>query len=227
MTTLRVVVADDEPLLREAIATVLRQNDITVVEEVGDADAARTAVAKHRPDVAILDIRMPPERHLDGLNAAIDIRARTPEVGILLLTQHLETRYTDALLGSNAKGVGYLLKERVAGAADFVDAVRDIATGGCVIDPEVVAMLMRPIRRDPVSELSPREREVLALMAEGRSNQAICAELFLSPKTVETHIRHIFLTLGLPLEGDYHRRVLAVLAYLRLGGRDEAPEIRR
>ncbi len=214
MTRLRAVVADDEPFLREAIAGLLGQNDITVVAKVGDANAARQAVAEAHPDIAILDIRMPPTHHLDGLSAAIEIRARTPDIAVLLLSQHVETQFVDTLLGSNAKGVGYLLKDRVSGVAEFVDAVRRVAAGGCVIDPEVVAMLLRPARRDPLSELTHREREVLALMAEGRSNQAICAQLTLSPKTIETHIRHIFSTLGLAHEPDYHRRVLAVLAHL-------------
>lgn len=214
MTRLRAVVADDEPFLREAIAGLLGQNDITVVAKVGDANAARQAVAEAHPDIAILDIRMPPKHHLDGLSAAIEIRARTPDIAVLLLSHHVETQFVDTLLGSNAKGVGYLLKDRVSGVAEFVDAVRRVAAGGCVIDPEVVALLLRPARRDPLSELTHREREVLALMAEGRSNQAICAQLTLSPKTIETHIRHIFSTLGLAHEPDYHRRVLAVLAHL-------------
>lgn len=214
MSRLRAVVADDEPFLREAIADLLTQNDIIVVAKVGDADAARQAVAETLPDIAILDIRMPPTHHLDGLTAAIEIRARTPDVAILLMSQHVETQFVDTLLGSDARGVGYLLKDRVAGVAEFVDAVRRVAAGACVVDPEVVALLLRPARRDPVGELTHREREVLSLMAEGRSNQAICAQLTLSPKTVETHIRHIFSTLGLAHEPDYHRRVLAVLAHL-------------
>lgn len=196
MSQIRAVVADDEPLLREAIASLLRQNDIAVVAEVGDANAAREAVAEAHPDIAIIDIRMPPMRHLDGLNAALDIRARTPDIAILLLSQHIETQYLDALMGSNSRGVGYLLKDRVIGAAGFIDAVRQVAAGGCVIDPEVVTMLLRPTRRDPLSDLTERERQVLSLMAEGRSNQAICAELILSPKTIESHIRNIFIKLG-------------------------------
>lgn len=216
MSGLRAVVADDEPLLREAIANLLRQHGITVVAEVGDADAVRLAVAETHPDIAIIDIRMPPTHQRDGLDSAIAIRARAPEIAILLLSQYIETPYLRALLGSDTKGVGYLLKDRVTGAAAFVDAVRRVAAGGCVIDPEVVALLVRPARPDPLSALTDREREVIALMAEGRSNQAICAQLNFAPKTVETHIRHIFMTLGLEPEPDDHRRVLAVLTYLGL-----------
>jgi DNA-binding NarL/FixJ family response regulator len=214
MTALRAVIADDERLLRDAIANLLRAHEIDVVAEVGDAHAARRAVLDNRPDIAVIDIRMPPTHRLDGLGAAVDIRAQAPEVGILLLSQHLETQYVDTLLGANARGVGYLLKDRVAGAGEFVDAVRRVAEGDCVIDPDIVRQLLRPVRPQPANELTDREREVLALMAEGRSNQAICAQLHLSPKTVETHIRHIFTTLGIAPEPDYHRRVLAVLAHL-------------
>ncbi len=214
MSELRAAVADDEPLLREAIANLLRQNGISVIAEAGDADMARRVVMDTRPDILIIDIRMPPTYHLDGLNAAVAIRAELPDVSILLLSHHVEIQYLHALVGSDAKGVGYLLKDRVAGAAHFVDAVRRVAAGSCVIDPEVVTLLLRPTRREPFDSLTERERQVIALMAEGRSNHAICAQLNLSLRTVESHIRHILLALDLPPQPDDHRRVLAVLAYL-------------
>ena len=211
---IRVVLADDAALFREAIAGLLRSSGLEVVAQVGDPDGLRAAVAATRPDVAIVDIRMPPTYRLEGLKAAVSIRRDHPEVGVLLLSQHLESHHLPTLLGGNARGVGYLLKERVSGAAAFVDKVRSVASGGCEVDSEVVALMMGD-RRPDLDTLSEREREVLALMAEGRSNRAICEQLVLTPKTVESHVRNIFTRLALPAQPDDHRRVLAVLAYLR------------
>jgi DNA-binding NarL/FixJ family response regulator len=212
---LRVVLADDAALIREAIAGVLERAGIAVVAQVGDADALARAVARTSPDVAVIDIRMPPSHRLEGLEAAIRLRSERPTTGIMLLSQYCETHHLSKLLDGKASGVGYLLKERVSGPADFVDAVRLVADGGCAVDPEVVALMLRGRRRQELIDgLSEREREVLALMAQGRSNRAIGERMVVSPKTVETHVRNIFTRLGLHPEDDDHRRVLAVLTYL-------------
>jgi len=215
--TLRVVLADDSVLLREGIARLLTEVGIAVVAQARDATELLAAIREHKPDVAIVDIRMPPTHTDEGLRAAEAIRAEHgTTVGILVLSQYVETTFAMRLVADGAGGVGYLLKDRVDDLDDFANAIRRIARGGSVIDPEVVAQLVRRRRsRLPIDDLSEREREVLALMAEGRSNQAICDALFLAPKTVEAHIANIFSKLELLPAADDHRRVLAVLAHLR------------
>jgi DNA-binding NarL/FixJ family response regulator len=215
--TIRVVLADDSVLLREGIARLLAEAGIDVVAQVGDGAQLLEAVRANRPDVAIVDIRMPPTHTDEGLRAAEAIREELgTSVGILVLSQFVETTFALRLVADGAGGVGYLLKDRVDDLEDFSDAVQRIAKGGSVIDPEVVAQLVgRRRARVPLDDLTEREREVLALMAEGRSNQGICDRLFLAPKTVEAHIANIFSKLELQPAADDHRRVLAVVAYLR------------
>jgi DNA-binding NarL/FixJ family response regulator len=214
---LRLVLADDSMLLREGIARLLTESGFEIVDQAGGADELVAAVRKHRPDVAIIDIRMPPDHTDEGLRAAEAIRAEHgTEVGILVLSQYVETSFALRLVADGAGGVGYLLKDRVDDLDDFADAIRRIARGGSVIDPEVVARLVGSRRtRVPLDDLTAREREVLALIAEGRSNQAIGDRLFLAPKTIEAYIASIFSKLGLLPAPDDHRRVLAVLAHLR------------
>ena len=216
--TLRLVLADDSLLLREGIARLLVEAGFDVVAQVGDAGRAPGRRPRRTdPDVAIVDIRMPPTHTDEGLRAAEAIREEHgTAVGILVLSQYVETTFALRLVADGAGGVGYLLKDRVDDLDDFADAIRRIARGGSVIDPEVVAQLVgRRRARCPLDDLTEREREVLALMAEGRSNQAICDRLFLAPKTVEAHIANIFSKLELIPAPDDHRRVLAVLAHLR------------
>jgi DNA-binding NarL/FixJ family response regulator len=215
--TLRIVLGDDSVLLREGIARLLVEAGFEVLAQAGDATQLVAAVREHKPDVVITDIRMPPTHTDEGLRAADAIRAEHGDaIGILVLSQYVETTFALRLVGDGAGGMGYLLKDRVDDLEDFSDAVKRIARGGSVIDPEVVAQLVRRRRaKVPLDDLTDREREVLALMAEGRSNQAICDRLFLAPKTVEAHIANIFSKLELLPAPDDHRRVLAVLAHLR------------
>jgi DNA-binding NarL/FixJ family response regulator len=213
---LRVVIAEDSGLLREGLARLLADASLDVVAKVGDGPGLISAVEQHRPDVAVVDVRMPPGYHDEGLKAAIEIRRRIPNLPILVLSQYVEERYGAELLESGAAGVGYLLKDRVADVPDFVAAVRDVAAGGTVLDPEVVSQLLSRRRRDQrLGALTPREREVLSLMAEGRSNRAIARVLYVTEGAVEKHVKNIFGKLGLAPIDDDHRRVLAVLTYLR------------
>jgi DNA-binding NarL/FixJ family response regulator len=212
---MRVVIADDSVLLREGLARLLAEAGIDVCAMVGDAEALTTAVADHQPDVAVVDIRMPPTFTHEGARAATELRAAWPDLGILLISQSLESRYAAQLAQAHPAGFGYLLKDRVVDVATLVDAVQRVATGGTVLDPDVVSHLLgRHTTRDRLSRLTERERDVLQLMAQGRSNRAISRQLVLNPKTVESHTASIFTKLDLLPEPDDHRRVLAVLAWL-------------
>ena len=213
---MRVAIADDAVLFREGCARLLEHAGMEVVGQASDADELVSLTKAVSPDVVITDVRMPPTHTTEGLDAARRIRSEHPDVGVLVLSQYVETHQADELLGTGSGRVGYLLKDRVADVGEFVDSVRRIGEGGSVIDPEVVSRLLgRKRERDPLAALSDREREILALMAEGRSNRAISERLFLSPKTVETHVGSIFTKLGLLQDADDHRRVLAVIAFLR------------
>jgi DNA-binding NarL/FixJ family response regulator len=213
---IRVALADDAVLLREALGAALTSAGFEVVGQAPDATGLLALVERERPDVAVIDVRMPPSHSTEGLEAASQIRARHPGIAILMLSQYVETRYAIDLLRDNPSGVGYLLKDRVTRVADLAEAVRRVAAGGSVIDPEVVARLLgRQRRHSPLDELTRREREILGLIAEGRSNRAIAERLGLELKTVEGHVRTIFSKLGLEPAAEVHRRVLAVLAYLR------------
>jgi len=212
----RVVIADDSVLLREGLSRVLTDGGFEVVAQAANADELRQAVRRFKPDVAIVDVRMPPTHTDEGARAAIEIRADQPEVGVLVLSQVIEAAHALRLFSERPDGFGYLLKDRVLEIDDFLDAVRRVGKGGTAIDPEVIGQLVGRRRDDdPLEELTPREREVLGLMAEGLSNRGICEKLVVSPKTVETHVNSIFLKLGLLPAPDEHRRVLAVLTFLR------------
>lgn len=213
---MRLILADDSVLIREGLASILREAGFTVVAQASDAQALLDAVDAEKPDACVVDIRMPPTHTTEGLVAALDIRKRHPEIAVLVLSQHVETHYAMQLLGGNPAGVGYLLKDRLSNVAEIVDAIRHIAAGRSVIDPTVVARLIGRRREDdPKESLTARERDVLALMAEGRSNRAIGQQLFLSPKTVEAHVSSIFSKLGIEDTPDDNRRILSVLAWLR------------
>jgi DNA-binding NarL/FixJ family response regulator len=213
---MRLVIADDEVLLRDGLARLLEDAGFEIAGRCGDADELMRLVAVRRPDVAIVDIRMPPGRGEDGLVAAQEIRREHPDIGVLVLSHHLASRYAMRLLEDAPERAGYLLKERVSDIAVLTDALKRIGEGECVIDPTIVSKLVaRKRERGPLDELTGREREVLGLIAEGHSNGAIGAQLFLSPKTVESHISQIFMKLGIGATAEQHRRVLAVLTYLR------------
>jgi DNA-binding NarL/FixJ family response regulator len=212
----RVGLADDSVLLREGVARLLEETGFEVVAQPGNADDLLRHVAMHKPDVAIVDIRMPPTHTDEGLRAAKTIREKHPAVGVVVLSQYVEPAYAMELLSESAEGVGYLLKDRIANVDDFAAAIRRVAEGGSALDPAVVSELVGRRRRDdPLDELTPREREVLELMAEGRSNGAIAAQLFVTERAIEKHVTSIFQKLRLTASGQDHRRVLAVLAYLR------------
>jgi len=214
---LRVVIAEDLALLREGVVALLRENAIDVVAQVQDAPGLLRAIAGHEPDLAIVDVRLPPTFSDEGLLAAIEARRRQPDLGVLVLSQYVETAYASELIGDNGAGIGYLLKERVGDVRAFLDALQRVAAGGTVLDRQVVTQLLAPREgsTDALGHLTAREREVLELMAEGRSNVAIADSLVVTPGAVEKHITNIFAKLELPACDESHRRVLAVLAYLR------------
>ena len=209
------MIAEDSTLFREGLGLLLRDAGHEVAASVADADALLVAVERERPDLAVVDVRMPPGNDDDGARAGAEIRSRHPATAVMLLSQHVETRHTVDLVA--AGGFGYLLKDRVLDVDDFLDALRRVAEGGSALDPEVVSALVAGRRDDPLAALSPREREVLGLMAEGRTNAGIARRLWLTDRTIETHVRSILGKLGIVASDDDHRRVLAVLSYLRAG----------
>jgi DNA-binding NarL/FixJ family response regulator len=211
---MRIVIAEDSVLLRDGLTRLLTDGGFEVVAAVADAEQLLKAVAEHEPDLAVMDVRMPPGYTDEGIKAALVIRRQYPEVALLVLSQYVEESYATDLLSEATSSVGYLLKDRVAHVNDFLDAVRRVAAGGTALDPEVVAQLLARRRDDPMSRLTPREEQVLRLMAEGRSNSGIVAALKVSPSAVEKYVTNIFAKLDLPPTGTDHRRVLAVLRYL-------------
>ncbi|WP_329116938.1 response regulator transcription factor [Streptomyces sp. NBC_01465] len=212
---MRVVIAEDSAILRDGLVQLLALRGVEVAAAVGDAESLLAAVAEHRPDAAVIDIRLPPGHTDEGLRAAVEIRASSPGVGVLIFSQYVETRYAAQLLGDGGAGVGYLLKERVVDIGEFVEALQRVAAGGTALDPEVVAQLFGASRRaSALDALTPREREVLGLMAQGRTNQSIAEGFVVSERAVEKHIANIFAKLDLPQSEGGHRRVLAVLRYL-------------
>ena len=213
---MRVVLAEDSVLLREGVARILDEAGFDVVGQAGNADELMLKVRSYTPDVAIVDIRMPPTHTDEGLRAAQEIREKHPTCGVLVLSQYVEATYAMELLAESAEGVGYLLKDRVSDVNEFADAVRRVGEGGSALDPTIVSQLVGRRRRDdPIDQLTPREREVLGLMAEGRSNSGIAEQLVVTERAVEKHVTSIFAKLRLPAAPEDHRRVLAVLAYLR------------
>ena len=213
---MRVVLAEDSVLLREGVARILDEAGFEVVGQAGNADELMLKVRSYSPDVAIVDIRMPPTHTDEGLRAAQEIRDKHPTCGVLVLSQYVEAAYAMELLAESAEGVGYLLKDRVSDVNEFADAVRRVGEGGSALDPTIVSQLVGRRRRDdPIDQLTPREREVLGLMAEGRSNSGIAEQLVVTDRAVEKHVTSIFSKLRLPAASEDHRRVLAVLAYLR------------
>jgi DNA-binding NarL/FixJ family response regulator len=211
----RIVIAEDTVLLREGLAGLLEDAGHTILARVGDAESLLAVVAEHEPDLAIVDVRMPPTYEDEGMRAAAEIRRTHPATAVLVLSQHVESRHAVDLVGSGG-GFGYLLKDRILDVDEFLDATERVCRGGSALDPEVVKHLLAPPREDePLAALSPREREVLALLAEGRTNAGIARQLWVTEKTVETHVSSILGKLGLPQSADAHRRVLAVVTYLK------------
>ena len=216
---MRAVIAEDAVLLREGLARLLEEGGFQVVDAVDNGEALLRAVERHQPDVCVVDVRMPPTFSDEGVKAALVIRKQWPEVALLMLSQYVEERYAVDLIAGDSRGIGYLLKDRVADVGDFLEALRRVAAGGAALDPEVVTqLLVRSGRKDPLDPLSPREREVLELMAEGRTNGSIAEALVVTEGAVEKHVTNIFIKLGLPPADQAHRRVLAVLRYLEYGG---------